>query len=970
MATLISFSSNMPRGISRHAERPFLLRLHSSLALDAIRFAFILACIRVVAPFAGSAARELPPIHVEVRVLNAVTGAPIPSALVVMQRDSLKFASITDAEGLAAFQQLAAGSYLLSVSHLGFDPFSTLIPFVASRSVTVPLRASSIDIQEVVVTAKEGRSSTSSSLIGQEALRHLQPSSLADVMELLPGGFSKDPNLSYAQPLSIRESDIPAANLPQLWAKVSKKNYTTSSLGTQVVIDGVPVNTHASLQNIQGLWRPQQYKHVFLNRGVDARALGTDNVDHIEIIRGIPSAEYSNLTSGLIKIHRKTSYRNLESRFKADMQSLSCYVGKGFVMQDSSLSLIVSADYLNAFADPRNVRERFQRASGSLRVYKQWNPAVGTVRLNSALDYSGTFDNSKDDPDINLGNRDIFISERQHIQLSHGMDIQFNKNRLALYSLEYTLSADAQREIMFIDRYVSIGLTTPILAAVTPGERYVGFYPTCYNARQTVEGLPFYSYAKIALEHRFSAPSRLAHSVRYGGNARYAKNYGRGDIFDVALPVFPGNGTRPHAFRSVPGECVFSLFAEDNLSLSAGHFNAELSAGVSGNTLAFLPNGYSMRKKWVFDPRVNALVGYSFLNNHRYGPLSVEISGGAGWLSLFPTIDQLFPEKEYIDIVELNYWHERKEYRTAYVRTYVQTVDASQLMPARNFKWEVRFGSSWNGYSLSVTYFKETMDNGFRTSNEFRPLPFRRYRAESIAHSSLTAPPRVESIPYDAGYLAYMHPLPSNGSSTRKTGVEWVIATKRFPITKIRLTFDGAWFRTQHRNSIPQYAVPGVSIMGQQYPYVGYYEDVEGATQESLNTTLRADAYIPKLDLSVSLALQTNWYGKSWYLPRDEWPIKYVDYHGVWKDFHPADRTDSELRWLQRPMDSFENRVYTVPMMASINLKATKWLFRKRLQIALFVNKIFDYTPDYKENNVTVRRYQNPYFGMEANLKL
>ena len=158
--------------------------------------------------------------------------------------------------------------------------------------------------------------------------------------------------------------------------------------------------------------------------------------------------------------------------------------------------------------------------------------------------------------------------------------------------------------------------------------------------------------------------------------------------------------------------------------------------------------------------------------------------------------------------------------------------------------------------------------------------------------------------------------------------------------------------------------------MGQQYPYVGYYEDVEGTTQESLNTTLRADAYIPQLDLSVSLALQTNWYGKSWYLPRDEWPIKYVDYHGNWKDFHPADRTDSELRWLPRPMDSFENRVYTVPMMASINLKATKWLFRKRLQIALFVNKIFDYTPDYKENNVTVRRYQNPYFGMEANLKL
>lgn len=907
---------------------------------------------------------------VEVVVKNVTTGAPIPFALVVLQRNAAKYAGTTNAEGLARIGQLTDGNYILTVSHVGFDTYSTQIPIAGNKQITIPLSVTSIAIREVVITAKEARAPTSTSSIGQEALRHLQPSSMADVLELLPGGHSKDPNLTSAQPLSIRESDIPTTNMPQIWAKVRKQNYTTSALGTQVMVDGVPINTHATMQSIQGLWRPEQYKHVFLNKGVDARSLSTDNIERIEIIRGIPSAEYSNLTSGLIKIHRKVAYRELEGRFKADMRSALCYIGKGFELQGGTLGLVISADYINSFNDPRNVREHFQRATGSLRINKRWTPNLGILRLNSAIDYSGSFNSSKDDPDINVGNRDVFIAERQQIQLSQGVDIQFKGNTLRLDHLEALVSADAQREIMFIERYTSTGLTTPILSATQTGENYVGFYPTSYTSSQTTEGLPFYGYAKLLLEHRFTAPAALAHCVRYGGNTRYAKNYGRGALFDPMRPVFPNIGTRPRAFRNIPGETILSLFAEDNLTLSYNQFTTELSAGVSGNAMAFLPKGYSMHAKWFFDPRINAKIGYDFLASNASGPLTVELNGGVGWLSLFPTIDQLFPDKEYIDLVELNYWHANKELRTAYVRTYVEEVDASKLTPARNFKWEVRTSAYWNGFSLSVTYFEEQMRNGFRTSNEFRPLAFNQYSAESIPHASLTAPPRVENIPYEKHYFTYMHPAPSNGSETDKKGVEWVFSTKRFPVSRIRITFDGAWFRTKHRNSIPQYAAPSVAILGKSYPYVGYYEDVEGVEQESLNTTLRADAHVPQLDLTISLAVQTNWYGKSRYLPRNVWPIKYVDYEGNWKDFSPSGQNDPTLMWLQRPRDAFENRLYTVPMMASINLKATKWLFNKKLQVALFVNKIFDYTPDYKDNGATIRRYQNPYFGMEANLKL
>lgn len=906
----------------------------------------------------------------EVEVCDRATGRALPAALVIAQLDSAKVGNITNAEGIATFGRLPVGVYTVTVKYLGYESERVSVVLESDQRVAVGLREGTIAVRSVVVTAREGRTPTSTSTIGKEALQHLQPSSMADVMELLPGGFSKDPNLTQAQMFVIREAAIPPANLPREWAKVSQKNYTTTALGTQVMVDGVPINTHAGMQRLAGLWRPQQYKHVFLNRGVDARSLGTDNIDHIEIIRGIPGAEYSNLTSGLIKIHRKAAYSDLEARLKTDMKSTLFYVGKGFELQQRTLGVVVSADYLNAYADPRNVRERFQRLNGSVRINKRWDRPRGTVRLNASVDYAGTFDNSKDDPDINLGNRDIFISERQHLQLSQGVEVRFNDNALKLHELECIVSADGQREIMRIDRYVSTGLTTPILSATESGEGYVGFYPPNYIANQTVEGLPLYGYAKIHLEHRFYAPAALAHEVRYGGNARYAKNYGRGDIFDPAFPVFPGNGTRAYPFRGVPGESVFSLFAEDNLRLTVGNFNAELSAGVSGNTLAFLPSEYKMHRRWYFDPRINAQIGYVFLNTPGTEPLSVELSGGVGWLSMFPTINQLFPENEYLDMVELNYWHAKKEYRTAYVRTYVQPIDGTQLSPARNFKWEVRLGGDWNGYSLSITYFEEELRNGFRMGNHFTPLRYRNYISSDIAHGSLTAPPRVEDLRYELQYRAYMRPVSSNGSRTYKTGVEWVVSTRRFPVSRIRLTFDGAWFRTQYNNSLPLFAVPAIGFMGKRYPYVGYYEDIEGVEQESLNTTLRADAHIPQLDLTLSVAIQNNWYGKSRYLPRNEWPAKYVDYEGNWKEFHAADRQDRVLQFLQRPVDNLETRIFYVPMMANVNLKATKWLFNHKLQVALFVNKIFDYTPDYKQDGATIRRYQDPYFGMEANLKL
>lgn len=91
------------------------------------------------------------------------------------------------------------------------------------------------------------------------------------------------------------------------------------------------------------------------------RAISTDDIESVEIVRGIPSAEYGDLTSGLVKIKRKSGPSGIEARFKADMQSQLIYVGKGFAMPAPDWNINLSASYLDSRIDPRNNRDNFKR---------------------------------------------------------------------------------------------------------------------------------------------------------------------------------------------------------------------------------------------------------------------------------------------------------------------------------------------------------------------------------------------------------------------------------------------------------------------------------------------------------------------------------------------------------------------------------------------------------------------------------
>ena len=80
----------------------------------------------------------------------------------------------------------------IKITYIGYKPLTVK----ATANGHYELEAEISKLGEVVVTAQESRGLTSASKIEKHAMEHLQPSSFADLLELLPGVSSKDPVLS------------------------------------------------------------------------------------------------------------------------------------------------------------------------------------------------------------------------------------------------------------------------------------------------------------------------------------------------------------------------------------------------------------------------------------------------------------------------------------------------------------------------------------------------------------------------------------------------------------------------------------------------------------------------------------------------------------------------------------------------------------------------------------------------------
>lgn len=897
------------------------------------------------------------------RIIDAATSEAIPYAtMTITGTDGKKHTTVSDISGYFNIDGLTGNRYTVSVSYLGYSTTTFSYSNTDNRGagITIKMKQDSRMLNEVVVTAHESQGITTSSVIDRKAIEHLQPSSFTDLLSLLPGGSTQLPDLTNSNSIRLRQ------------AGTGGSNYDVSSMGTVFVTDGIPINSNADMQMVKqassnAAGDPDAGRN-HTTSGVDMRSIPTDNIESVEVIRGIAPVEYGDLTSGVVLIKRKLKATPFEARFKADSYSKLVYAGKG--MQFGSFIMNLGLDFLDAKADPRNPMTNYKRLTASARLQDSWSIGDMRLRWRSNYDYTGSFDDEKHDPEILKQKDDNYKSSYNRFGMTHSLLLSPGKeSALKSLSLDIALAYEWSK----IEQQKSISLSRDMAASTSleEGEHDGLYLPYHYISNVTVDGKPLNLFAKMKGVFAMTT-GRMGHNINAGAEWKMDKNYGRGQQYDPARPISPGTPYRPRIYSHIPAMHQLSFYAQDNITLPFGGNLLSAQIGVRGSSLANLSSRYKMSGKVYIDPRLN--LQWRFPETDIAGkPMTIDVNGGWGRQTKYPTLLQIYPDRIYTDLIELNYYNLTPEYKRLYLHTYIDDPTNYSLQPARNDKWEMRLGMQYDGNSLSITYFHERMNDGFRSSSQVRPYSYRDYEENAINGNTLTAKPSLENLPYSDKKILGIYSMTTNGSRMIKEGIEWQMATKRIEAIMTRLTVNGAWFKTTYTNSEPMFSRNSTAVI-EGTPvndlYIGYYDNRTGSVREQFNTNFMADTYIPRLNLSFSITAECMWYTSSQSIRSNGVPLKYMDYNGNIHEFTDECKSDTYLQWLVNKYNDSAWLKQKVPFYMFLNLKVTKD-FGKWMKIALFINRMIDYMPDYTTNSgLKVRRTSKPYFGMELNFSV
>lgn len=270
-----------------------------------------------------------------------------------------------------------------------------------------------------------------------------------------------------------------------------------------------------------------------------------------------------------------------------------------------------------------------------------------------------------------------------------------------------TASVSYQHDKISRTRTVSLQSMTGAVLNYGEGEYDALILPYVYDASHDVDGKPLNVFLKLNA-HLQIPSNKVANSLLVGADWNVDKNYGDGQVFDPERPVYPTSQIRMRSLSEKPANHTLSFYAEEKATIPLGVCELELMAGVRALQMMNLPSDYDMHGRWYLDPRAN--IGFTFPRFTLFGqPSFVRLSGGVGQHTKMPTIDQLFPDPAYIDLLQLKYYHVNPDYSRINQRTYVIPGTNATLGAARNLKWELTGDLNIGGNRLTVTYFHENM---------------------------------------------------------------------------------------------------------------------------------------------------------------------------------------------------------------------------------------------------------------------
>ena len=854
----------------------------------------------------------------------------------------------TDLEGKFRFTGTKGTEYTLNVSYLNHVDKEVKVKAGSPEPLVIVLEEQSYELAEVVVMADYKKNQGSTAVINQQALEHIQPTSVADVLSLIPGGLFRESSATGFNRISLRQSG-------------SDDN---TSLGMAVVMDGIPQDNDGFRASIPGLSTDEYSDRLGMNRGIDLKTLSTDHIRKIEIVKGISSAKLGNLSSGVIQTTSKIGITPAQLRMKVDPLTKLIYLGKGFRISPKMGYLHTGIDYTSVYDDRRDPMSKYSRLTGQVTYNNSVDVGDKTLFLFFKLSEVYTLNQAKED-ELTQDYNESF--RNKYSRTGASFKAQMYDLGKIVDNVEFIASADYTYDLIDRNRLVQTGTPLPSPLATEEGESEGIYLPSTYYSPFQIENKPLSLLTQLNAESLFETRS-FRHKVIYGLSWKRTKNYGEGVMVDMTRPPYPGNNeyVRPVPNRSIPALSVGAAYAEEQLKHSNRWFDFELNAGVRFTQMFNLDTKYTELRKLQVEPRINAALSFN-----------IDLAGGKSLRNMFrfgfgqenklPTLDYIYPDRVYKDMIVLNaYTKQDDPFNHLITYTKIYDVTNNSLRPNRNTKYEAGWDVEYEGYSLSLTFFKEHSDRGFESVAEYSPVRYTRY-VDPIDGQPIVGRPEKEDYVADPYATFVDMDIVRNSMKVEKKGLEYLLRFPKIIPLSTTVEINGAYYDTRYSSGAPLQYHPAFRDDDRPQPYVGIYRRQDITRQRIFNTNLWFNTNIPRYKMIFTTFFQFIWLNEEMRINGDEYPSAYFDTdgrmhtvddrilqsikdgHTVWRHYHIYKEDFSE----------------TLPVSLTVNFKVTKE-FSRMIRASFFVNNILDINPLYKNRyNQNVRVWQKSFFGAE-----
>ena len=855
----------------------------------------------------------------------------------------------TDLEGKFRFTGTKGTEYTLNVSYLNHVDKEVKVKAGSPEPLVIVLEEQSYELAEVVVMADYKKNQGSPAVINQQALEHIQPTSVADVLSLIPGGLFRESSATGFNRISLRQSG-------------SDDN---TSLGMAVVMDGIPQDNDGFRASIPGLSTDEYSDRLGMNRGIDLKTLSTDHIRKIEIVKGISSAKLGNLSSGVIQTTSKIGITPAPLRMKVDPLTKLIYLGKGFRISPKMGYLHTGIDYTSVYDDRRDPMSKYSRLTGQVTYNNSVDVGDKTLFLFFKLSEVYTLNQAKED-ELTQDYNESF--RNKYSRTGASFKAQMYDLGKIVDNVEFIASADYTYDLIDRNRLVQTGTPLPSPLATEEGESEGIYLPSTYYSPFQIENKPLSLLTQLNAESLFETRS-FRHKVIYGLSWKRTKNYGEGVMVDMTRPPYPGNNeyVRPVPNRSIPALSVGAAYAEEQLKHSNRWFDFELNAGVRFTQMFNLDTKYTELRKLQVEPRINAALSFN-----------IDLAGGKSLRNMFrfgfgqenklPTLDYIYPDRVYKDMIVLNaYTKQDDPFNHLITYTKIYDVTNNSLRPNRNTKYEAGWDVEYEGYSLSLTFFKEHSDRGFESVAEYSPVRYTRYVDPIDGQPIVGRRPEKEDYVADPYATFVDMDIVRNSMKVEKKGLEYLLRFPKIIPLSTTVEINGAYYDTRYSSGAPLQYHPAFRDDDRPQPYVGIYRRQDITRQRIFNTNLWFNTNIPRYKMIFTTFFQFIWLNEEMRINGDEYPSAYFDTdgrmhtvddrilqsikdgHTVWRHYHIYKEDFSE----------------TLPVSLTVNFKVTKE-FSRMIRASFFVNNILDINPLYKNRyNQNVRVWQKSFFGAE-----